>query len=130
MDKLLIAYIPLILSIYLSRRMLQAAIRRLDDAYKLKLIEIGTRDKSLQLGVVAAILVVFLLNMKFSWCPFELSSYIALGILLILAFVSVYKAHQKLQFEGFPRWYLKQMIIGNLLRTFGLILFLFILVFV
>ena len=38
MNNLLIAYIPLILSVFLSRRMLQSAIRKLDDELKIKLI--------------------------------------------------------------------------------------------
>ena len=59
METLLIAYIPLILSIFLSRRMLQSAIRKLDDEHKIKLINYTTKDKSLQLGVVAAILSCF-----------------------------------------------------------------------
>lgn len=129
MNNLLIAYIPLILSIFLSRRMLQSAIRKLDDELKIKLINYTTKDKSLQLGVVAAILVLFLINMKFVWIPFVLSSYIALGILFILAIISVMRAHQKLKADGFPSWYLMDMVKGNLLRSLGLILFLVILTF-
>lgn len=129
MNNLLIAYIPLILSIFLSRRMLQSAIRKLDDELKIKLINYTTKDKSLQLGVVTAILVLFLINMKFVWIPFVLSSYIALGILFILAIISVMRAHQKLKADGFPSWYLMDMVKGNLLRSLGLILFLVILTF-
>jgi hypothetical protein len=130
METLVIAYIPLILSIFLSRRMLQNAIRKLDDSLKLKLINYTTKDKSLQLGIVAAILVLFLVNMKLVWIPFVLSSYIALGILFVLAILSVLRAHQKLKADGFPSWYLKDMVKGNLLRSLGLILFILILTFV
>lgn len=130
METLVIAYIPLILSIFLSRRMLQSAIRKLDDSLKIKLINYTTKDKSLQLSIVAAILVLFLVNMKFKWIPFVLSSYIALGILFVLAIISVLRAHQKLKADGFPSWYLKDMVKGNLLRSLGLILFLLILTFV
>jgi hypothetical protein len=130
METLVIAYIPLILSIFLSRRMLQGAIRKLDDDLKLKLINYTTKDKSLQLVIVAAILVLFLVNMKFRWIPFALSSYIALGILFVLAIISVLRAHQKLKADGFPSWYLKDMVKGNLVRSLGLILFLLILTFV
>lgn len=94
MDTLLIAYIPLLLSLFLSRRMLQAAIRKLDDDLKLKLINYTTKDKSLQLGIVAAILVLFLANMKFVWLPFIFSSYLALGILMVLALFSVMRAYK------------------------------------
>lgn len=127
METLLIAYIPLILSIFLSRRMLQNAIRKLDDELKIKLINYSTKDKSLQLVVVAAILVLFLVNMKFLLIPFVLSSYLALGLLLVLAIISVMRAHQKLKTDGFPSWYLTDMVKGNLLRSLGLILFLLIL---
>jgi hypothetical protein len=130
METLVIAYIPLILSIFLSRRMLQNAISKLDDSLKLKLINYTTKDKSLQLGLVAAILVLFLVNMKFVWIPFVLSSYIALGILFVLAILSVLRAHQKLKADGFPSWYLKDMVKGTLLRSLGLILFILILTFV
>ena len=130
METLVIAYIPLILSIFLSRRMLQNAIRELDDSLKLKLINYTTKDKSLQLGFVAAILVLFLVNMKLDWMPFVLSSYIALGILVVLAIISVLRAHRKLKDDGFPSWYLKDMVKGNLVRSLGLILFLLILTFV
>jgi hypothetical protein len=102
----------------------------LDDSLKIKLINYTTKDKSLQLGVVAAILVLFLVNMKFKWIPFVLSSYIALGILFVLAILSVLRAHQKLKADGFPSWYLKDMVKGNLVRSLGLILFLLILTFV
>ncbi|MEY4290053.1 MAG: hypothetical protein RLZZ30_2141 [Bacteroidota bacterium] len=129
MDTLLIAYIPLLLSLFLSRRMLQAAIRKLDDDLKLKLINYTTKDKSLQLGIVAAILVLFLANMKFVWLPFIFSSYLALGILMVLALFSVMRAYKKLKADGFPSWYLKDMVIGNLVRSLGLILFLIILSF-
>jgi hypothetical protein len=130
METLVIAYIPLILSIFLSRRMLQSAIRKLDDELKIKLINYTTKDKSLQLVIVAAILVLFLVNMKFECISFVLSSYIALGILFVLAIISVLRAHQKLKADGFPDWYLTDMIKGNLLRLLGLILFLVILSFV
>lgn len=130
MNNLLIAYIPLILSVFLSRRMLQSAIRKLDDELKIKLINYTTKDKSLQLGFVAAILVLFLVNMKLDWMPFVLSSYIALGILFVLAIISVLRAHRKLKADGFPSWYLKDMVKGNLVRSLGLILFLLILTFV
>lgn len=130
MDHLLIAYIPLILSVFLSRRMLQSAIRKLDDELKIKLINYTTKDKSLQLGVVAAILVLFLVNMKFEWISFWISSYLSIGILTFMAVFSVYRAYQKLKADGFPDWYLSDMIIGNLLRSLGLILFLVILSFV
>jgi len=130
MNNLLIAYIPLILSIFLSRRMLQSAIRKLDDELKIKLINYSTKDKSLQLVVVAVILVLFLVNMKFLLIPFVLSSYFALGLLLVLAIISVMRAHQKLKADGFPSWYLTDMVKGNLLRSLGLILFLLILTFV
>ena len=130
MNNLLIAYIPLILSIFLSRRMLQSAIRKLDDELKIKLINYTTKDKSLQLVVVAVILVLFLVNMKFLLIPFVLSSYLALGLLLVLAILSVYRAYQKLKADGFPSWYLSDMIKGNLLRSMGLILFLVLISFV
>ena len=129
METLLIAYIPLILSIFLSRRMLQSAIRKLDDELKIKLINYTTKDKSLQLGVVAAILVLFLVNMKFKWISFWISCYLSIGILTVLAIFSVYRAYQKLKADGFPSWYLSDMIKGNLLRSLGLILFLVILSF-
>ena len=130
MNNLLIAYIPLILSVFLSRRMLQSAIRKLDDELKIKLINYTTKDKSLQLGIVAAILVLFLINMKFKWISFWISSYLSIGILTILAVFSVYRSYQKLKADGFPSWYLSDMIKGNLLRSLGLILFLLILSFV
>jgi hypothetical protein len=129
METLLIAYIPLILSIFLSRRMLQSAIRKLDDELKIKLINYTTKDKSLQLGVVATILVLFLVNMKFKWISFWISSYLSIGILMVLAIYSVYRTYQKLKADGFPDWYLKDLIKGNLLRSLGLILFLVILTF-
>jgi hypothetical protein len=110
--------------------MLQNAIRELDDSLKLKLINYTTKDKSLQLGFVAAILVLFLVNMKLDWMPFVLSSYIALGILFVLAIISVLRAHRKLKADGFPSWYLKDMVKGNLVRSLVLILFLLILTFV
>ena len=93
MNNLLIAYIPLILSIFLSRRMLQSAIRKLDDELKIKLINYTTKDKSLQLGIVGAILVLFLVNMKFEWISFWISSYLSIGILTVLAIFSVYRAY-------------------------------------
>ena len=129
MNNLLIAYIPLILSIFLSRRMLQSAIRKLDDELKIKLINYTTKDKSLQLGIVGAILVLFLVNMKFEWISFWISSYLSICILMVLAIFSVYGAYQKLKADGFPSWYLSDMIKGNLLRSLGLILFLVILTF-
>ncbi|MEI8116712.1 MAG: hypothetical protein WCH03_04175 [Flavobacteriia bacterium] len=129
METLLIANIPLILSIFLSRRMLQGAIRKLDDDLKLKLINYTTKDKSLQLSIVAAILVLFLVNMKFKWISFWISSYLSIGIMMVLAIYSVYRAYQKLKADGFPDWYLTDMIKGNLLRSLGLILFLVILTF-
>ena len=130
MNNLLIAYIPLILCVFLSRRMLQSAILKLDDELKIKLINYTTKDQSLQLGIVAAILVLFLVNMKFEWISFWFSSYLSIGILTVLAVFSVYRAYQKLKADGFPDWYLTDMIKGNLLRSLGLILFLLILSFV
>ena len=130
MNNLLIAYIPLILSVFLSRRMLQSAIRKLDDELKIKLINYTTKDKSLQLGVVVAILVLFLVNMKFEWISFWISSYLTIGVLMVMAFFSVYRAYQKLKADGFPSWYLSDMIKGNILLQLGLILFLVILSFV
>jgi hypothetical protein len=130
MNNLIIAYIPLILSVFLSRRMLQNAIRKLDDELKIKLINYTTKDKSLQLIVVAAILVLFLVNMKFQWIPFVPTCYVSLGIYLVEAILSVVRAHQKLKADGFPSWYLNEMVKGNLIRTLGLILFALILSFV
>jgi hypothetical protein len=130
MENLLIAYIPLILSIILSRRMLQRAIAQLDDDFKLKLINHTTKEKSLQLfGILVAILILFFVNMKFKWMPFVASSYVAIGLLFVLATISVTRAYRKLKAEEFPTWYLKEMIKGNLIRSLGLILFLSILVF-
>jgi hypothetical protein len=48
---------------------------------------------------------------------------------MVLAIYSVYRAYQKLKADGFPDWYLSDMIKGNLLRSLGLILFLVILTF-
>lgn len=127
MEILLIAYIPLILSLYLSSRMLKSAIRKLDDELKIKLINDTTKDKSLQLGVVGGILVLFLVNMKFEWISFWISSYFSIGILLVMAIFSVNRAYQKLKIEGFPDSYLREMVKGNLLRFFGFLLFLVIL---
>ena len=89
METLLIAYIPLILSIFLSRRMLQSAIQKLDDELKVKLINFSAKDKSLQFGIIAAILVLFLLNVKFKWISFWISSYLSIGFLMILAIFSI-----------------------------------------
>ena len=130
METLLIAYIPLILSIFLSRRMMQRSIRALEDELKLKLIHFSTKDKSLQLGIVAAIMVLFLVNMKFKWISFYPSLYLALAVMMTLAIISVYRAYRKLKAEGFPDWYLKDMVKSNLLRSLGLILFLLTLAFV
>ncbi len=127
MENLLIAYIPLILSVFLSRRMLQGAIQKLEDDLKIKLINYTTKDKSLQFGIMAAILVLFLLNAKFQWISFWISSYLSIGLLMISAIFSIYRAYQKLKADGFPDWYLKDMIKGNLLLQLGLILFLVIL---
>lgn len=127
MENLLIAYIPLILSVFLSRRMLQGAIQKLDDDLKIKLINYSTKDKSLQFGIMAAILVLFLLNAKFQWISLWISSYLSIGVLMISAIFSIYRAYQKLKADGFPDWYLKDMVKGNLLLQLGLILFLLIL---
>lgn len=127
MENLLIAYIPLILSVFLSRRMLQGAIQKLEDDLKIKLINYTTKDKSLQFGIMAAILVLFLLNAKFQWISFWISSYLSIGLLMISAIFSIYRTYQKLKADGFPDWYLKDMIKGNLLLQLGLILFLVIL---
>ena len=129
MENLLIAYIPLILSVFLSRRMLQGAIQKLDDDLKIKLSNYATKDKSLQLGIVVAILVSFLVNIKFEWISFWIASYLSIGIISVLALYSVYRAYKKLKADGFPDWYLKDMMKGNLLRSLGLILFLLILSF-
>jgi hypothetical protein len=110
--------------------MIQRSIRALDDELKLKLIHFSTKDKSLQLGIVAAIMVLFLVNMKFKWISFYPSLYFALAVMMILAIISVYRAYQKLKAEGFPRWYLKDMVKSNLLRSLGLTLFLLTLAFV
>lgn len=130
MENLLIAYIPLILSIFLSRRMLQSAVRKLDDELKIKIINYTTKDKSLQFGIMAAILVLFLLNVKFKWISFWISTYLSIGVLMILAIFSIYRVYQKLKADGFPSWYLSDMIKGNILLQLGLILFLLILTFV
>jgi hypothetical protein len=110
--------------------MLQSAVRKLDDELKIKIINYTTKDKSLQFGIMAAILVLFLLNVKFKWISFWISSYLSIGVLMILAIFSIYRVYQKLKADGFPSWYLKEMVKGNLLRSLGLILFLLILTFV
>ena len=97
---------------------------------KIKLINYTTKDKSLQLGIVAAIMVLFLVNMKFKWISFDPSLYFALAVMMVLAIISVYRTYQKLKAEGFPDWYLKVVVKSNLLRSIGLILFLLTLAFV
>jgi hypothetical protein len=110
--------------------MMQRSIRALEDELKLKLIHFSTKDKSLQLGIVAAIMVLFLVNMKFKWISFYPSFYLALAVMMTLAIISVYRAYRKLKIEGFPDWYLKDMVKSNLLRSIGLTLFLITLAFV
>jgi VIT1/CCC1 family predicted Fe2+/Mn2+ transporter len=123
MDNFMIAFIILMLTLFVSRMVNEKANKKLDQNKKAELIDVFSKGRVYTFGALIIIIALFFISLRFNLIN-PLSSYI-LYIILILAFLIItgFRSYKVLKSNGFPDAYIKSYLISTAIRFIGLVLF-------
>jgi hypothetical protein len=123
MDKFIVPFLILLLSVFISRTLLDKANTKLDQDKKAALIDLFSGRRIWSFAWLMLIIVSFFLCMKFQWIDRFWSFTLYFIALFIYLFVNAYLTFVKLKSNGFPVFYINAYLWSTSIRAFGLVLF-------
>ena len=119
----MIAFVVLLVMIFVSRTLSEKANKKLDQEKKAKLIDLFSKGRTINFGILIAIIALFFIAIRFS----NLNTVIIFASYIFLVFtfliISAILSYRKLKNNDFPESFIKSYIIATLLRFLGLIIF-------
>src|SRR6267154_2918382 len=121
MDNFMIAFVLLLVFMFVSRSMNEKANKKLDQAKKAELIDLFSKDRIWTFGTLIVIISLFFISIRFDLVD-PVISYVAY-VVLIFAFIVVtgISSYRKLKRNGFPDSYIQSYLITTSLRVVGLV---------
>jgi len=123
MDDFMIAFILLLVTMFISRTINEKANKKLDQNKKAELIDLFSKDRIYTFGALIVIIALFFVSLRFELID-PLISYVAY-VVLIFAFIAVtgFSSYRKLKTNGYPDSYIQSYLITTFLRVVGLVIF-------
>ena len=123
MDNSMLAFLLLLLFIFIARMINEKATKKLDQDQKAALMDLFSKDRIFTFGILIGIVVLFYLSVSFELIEYSLS--FILYIILIFAFIIVsgYMSYKKLRDNNFPDSYIESYLFATSLRFIGILIF-------
>jgi hypothetical protein len=123
MDQIMIAFIVLIISVFISTTLNNKALLRLDAEKKLLFIELFTKNRTWNYLIILGILILYFLTLKYKWIAVNTNI-----ILFVVSFIGylIFKTYNTLKLlknHDFPVDFIKSYKLITLVRIIGIILF-------
>jgi len=123
MDNLMIAFVVLLVMIFVSRKQSEKANKKLDQEKKAELIDLFSKDRTINFGILITIIVLFFIAIRFSNLNTVIIFASYIFIVLIFMIISAILSYRKLINNDFPESFIRSYLIATLLRFLGLIIF-------
>ncbi len=120
----MMAFIILLISMFLSRMINEKATKKLDQEKKAALIDVFSKDRIWTYGVLIGIVILFFLSLKFDLLDPFWTYTIYIVALMAYIVTLAYFSYKKLKANGFPGFYIKAFILSTSLRLIGILVFL------
>ena len=113
MDNSMLAFLLLLLFIFIARMINEKATKKLDQDQKAALMDLFSKDRIFTFGILIGIVVLFYLSVSFELIEYSLS--FILYIILIFAFIIVsgYMSYKKLKDNNFPDSYIESYLFAT-----------------
>ena len=119
----MIAFVVLLVMVFVSRTLSEKANKKLDQEKKAKLIDLFSKGRTINFGILIAIIALFFIAIRFS----NLNTVIIFASYIFLVFIfmiiSAILSYRKLKNNDFPESFIKSYLIATLFRFLGLIIF-------
>ena len=119
----MIAFVVLLVMIFVSRKQSEKANKKLDQEKKAELIDLFSNDRTINFGILIAIIVLFFIAIRFSNLNTVIIFASYIFIVLIFMIISAILSYRKLKYNDFPDSFIRSYLIATLLRFLGLIIF-------
>lgn len=123
LDSYMLGVIVLLISVFISRYLLQKANKLLEVNKKANLIDLFSKDGLVNFGVLLSLLVLFFISIKFNWLNPTVSYIAFMVLLLVFIVVTNIRAYKKLKENDYPQDYIRTYIISGTVRFIGLAIF-------
>lgn len=119
----MIGVLVLLLTVFISRFILQKANKLLEANKKAELIDLFSNDGLMNFGILISLLVLFFLAIKFNWLNPTISYIVFMFFLFVFIVITNIRAYKKLKDNKYPHDYIKAYIISGSVRFLGLAIF-------
>ncbi|MBO9703183.1 MAG: hypothetical protein J7604_23415 [Sporocytophaga sp.] len=123
MDYAMIAILVMLGIMFLSRTLNENANKKLDQDKKAELVDLFSKDRIYNFGILIIIISIFFINIKLNLIDQYLNYGIYIGSVVIFMIVSTYLSFRKLKKNNFPDSYIKSYITVTTIRFLGIVIF-------
>ncbi len=123
MDYGMIAILVILGIMFLSRTLNENANKKLDQDKKAELVDLFSKDRIYNFGILIIIILIFFINIKLNLIEPFLNYGIYIASILIFMTVSTYLSFKKLKKNNFPDSYIKSYITVTTIRFLGIVIF-------
>lgn len=119
----MIAILVMLGIMFLSRTLNENANKKLDQDKKAELVDLFSKDRIYNFGILIIIISIFFINIKLNLIDQYLNYGIYIGSVVIFMIVSTYLSFRKLKKNNFPDSYIKSYITVTTIRFLGIVIF-------
>lgn len=123
MDYGMIAILVILGIMFLSKTLNENANKKLDQDKKAELVDLFSKDRIYNFGILIIIILIFFINIKLNLIEPFLNYGIYIASILIFMTVSTYLSFKKLKKNNFPDSYIKSYITVTTIRFLGIVIF-------
>ncbi|WP_028980201.1 hypothetical protein [Sporocytophaga myxococcoides] len=123
MDYGMIAILVILGIMFLSRTLNENANKKLDQDKKAELVDLFSKDRIFNFGILIIIVLIFFINIKLNLIDPILNYGIYIGSILTFLTVSTFLSFKKLKKNNFPDSYIRSYITITTIRFLGIVIF-------
>jgi len=123
MDNIITSVLIFLGLIFISRILNEKANKQLDDSKKAELVDLFSKNRIYNSGILITIFLSFFICNKFKLIDPDLNFGLYIGLILIFLIVSAMTSFKKLKNNNFPNSYIKSYIITTSIKFIGIIFF-------
>ncbi len=119
----MIAILVILGIMFLSRTLNENANKKLDQDKKAELVDLFSKDRIFNFGILIIIVLIFFINIKLNLIDPILNYGIYIGSILTFLTVSTFLSFKKLKKNNFPDSYIRSYITITTIRFLGIVIF-------
>jgi hypothetical protein len=119
----MIGIFVLLISVFISKFLLQKANGLLEVIKKAELIDLFSKDSLINFGILLILLGLFFISIKFNLTNPTISyAFFMISLLIFISVINI-RAYKKLESNNYPQHYIRTYIVSGIIRFLGLIVF-------